>query len=81
MTRRYSGNMRGEQFLGNTYTNEVHNLDQEDTSGNGGSVEGIIKAGHDKPFNYLAEALSAGFDICAKCLGVQSENNQSTSRD
>ena len=69
MTRRFTGNMQGEQFLGNTDKKEVHDLDQEDTAGNGCQIDEIISAGHDKPFNYLAEAHNAGFDNCAKCLG------------
>ena len=69
MARRKSGHMNGEQYLGNTKKTEVHDLDREDTSGNGCQIDEIIRAGHDKPFNSLSAAHSAGYDNCAKCLG------------
>jgi hypothetical protein len=31
MTRRYTGNMNGERYLGNKSTKEVHDLDNEKT--------------------------------------------------
>jgi hypothetical protein len=66
MARRYTGNMSGEQFLGNTNTTEVHDLDQEKTSC---QIDEIIRARHDKPFKTHAAARAAGYDNCAKCLG------------
>lgn len=68
MARRYTGNMSGEQYLGNTNNKEVHDLDNEDTNANGCQINEIIKAGHDKPFNSLSAAHNAGYDDCAKCL-------------
>lgn len=68
MARRYSGNMSGERYLGNTDTTEVHDLDNEDTAGNGCQIDEIIRAGHDTPFETLAGAHRAGYDNCAKCL-------------
>ncbi len=67
--RRYSGNMNGEQFLGNINTMEVHDLDKEDTRASGCQIDEIIQAGHDRPFTSLAVARSRGYDNCAKCLG------------
>ncbi len=69
MVRRFRGNMNGEQYLGNTSTTEVHDLDNEDTAGNGCQIDEIIAAGNDKPFTSLTQAHSAGYDNCAKCLG------------
>ena len=68
MTRRFTGNMKGEQYLGNTNNKEVHDLDNEDTAANGCQIDEIIQAGHDRPFNSLVAARAEGFDPCAKCL-------------
>lgn len=67
--RRFTGHMSGERYLGNTAKKEVHDLDNEDTAKNGCQIDEVIAAGHDKPFNSLTDAHSAGFDICAKCIG------------
>ncbi len=69
MSRRYSGNMNGERYLGNVSKKEVHDLDQEDTNANGCQIDEIIAAGNDKPFQSLSSAHVAGYDNCAKCLG------------
>jgi len=69
MARRYSGNMAGERYLGNTNKTEVHDLDNEDTKSSGCQIDEVIKAGHDKPFTSLSAAHGAGYDNCAKCLG------------
>lgn len=68
MSRRYAGNMNGEQFLGNTNSKEVHDLDNEDTNASGCQIDEIIRAGHDTPFRSLTAAHAAGYDNCAKCL-------------
>jgi hypothetical protein len=68
MSRRWTGNMNGEQYLGNTSTTEVHDLDNEDTSPNGCQIDEIIAAGHDRPFDSLDTAHGAGHNDCAKCL-------------
>lgn len=67
--RRWTGNMNGEQYLGNKNKMEVHDLDKEDTRPNGCQIDEIIKAGNDKPFTTLQAAKNAGYDNCAKCLG------------
>jgi hypothetical protein len=66
MTRRFRGNMSGERYCGNTATKEVHDLDNENTNC---QIDEIIKAGNDRPFNTLTEALAAGYRACAWCLG------------
>lgn len=68
MARRKTGKMNGEQFLGNTSKKEVHDLDNEDTAGNGCQIDEIIAAGNEIPFKTLAVAHAAGYDNCAKCL-------------
>jgi len=68
MTRRHSGNMNGERFLGNRSKKEVHDLDNEQTAGNGCQVDEVIRAGNDVPFNSLASAKQQGYDPCDKCL-------------
>ena len=72
MTRRYSGNMNGERYLGNTNKKEVHDLDNEDTAANGCQIDEIINAGNDKPYSSLNQAHNDGYDNCAKCLSGSS---------
>jgi len=61
--------MRGEKYLGNVHTKEVHDLDNEDTRRDGCQIDEIIAADHDRPFTSLATAYAQGYDNCAKCLG------------
>jgi len=68
MARRWTGNMRGEQYLGNTAKDEVHDLDNEKTAANQCQIDEIIRAGHDKPFTSLASAHGAGYKDCDYCL-------------
>ena len=67
MTRRYKGNMSGEQYLANTSPSkrEVHDLDNENTNC---QIDEIIRAGNDQPFTSLAAAKAAGYDPCFYCL-------------
>lgn len=67
--RRYTGNMNGERFLGNSDKKEVHDLNNEKTGKNECQINEIIAAKHDKPFNSLSDATKAGYDNCAYCLG------------
>ena len=69
MARRYTGNMNGEQYLGNTNKTEVHDLDNEKTGSNQCQIDEIIKAKHDKPFKTHQAAKDAGYDNCKHCLG------------
>jgi hypothetical protein len=58
--------MNGEQFLGNTSTTEVHDLDKENTNC---QINEIIAAGNDVPFRTLQAAKAQGYDNCHYCLG------------
>ena len=69
MARRWTGNMNGEQYLGNTAKKEVHDLDREDTASNGCQIDEVIAAEHDHPFTSIKVAHDSGYDNCAKCLG------------
>ena len=66
MSRRWKGNMNGERYCGNTQTKEVHDLDNEKSQC---QIDEIIAAGHDKPFNTLEAAHTAGYDNCHYCVG------------
>lgn len=68
MARRYTGNMKGERYLANTSPSkkEVHDLDNEKTKC---QIDGIIAAGHDKPYNSQSAANNDGYDNCAYCIG------------
>ena len=68
MSRRHTGNMKGERYLGNTSSKEVHDLDNEDTAANGCQINEIISAKHDTPFTSLASAHVNGYSDCDKCL-------------
>jgi hypothetical protein len=67
MSRRYSGNMRGEQFCGNANSKEVHDLDNERVNC---QIDEIIRAGNDRAFNSLTTAHAYGYDNCRWCLGA-----------
>lgn len=69
MVRRTIGKMRGERYLGNTNTKEVHDLDREDKSKSGCQIDEIICAGHARPFRSLRTAHKEGYSDCAKCIG------------
>lgn len=68
MARRYTGNMNGERYLANTSPSkmEVHDLDNEKVQC---QIDEIIRAGHDKPYNSLAQANADGYDNGAFCIG------------
>ena len=68
MARRYTGNMNGERYLGNTSKNQVHDLDNEKTGKNECQIDEIIAAGHDTPFLSLAAAHGAGYSDCDYCI-------------
>ena len=67
--RRYHGNMKGEQYCGNTNKMEVHDLDNEKVNC---QIDEIIRAGHDRPFLTLSSAKAVGYDNCSWCLGSSS---------
>jgi len=66
MARKWTGNMNGERYLGNSNTKEVHDLDHETSSC---QIDEIIAAGHDRPFESLRDAHVLGYDNCAFCVG------------
>lgn len=66
MTRRYTGNMNGERYLGNRNTKEVHDLDNENSNC---QISEIISAGHDVPFTTLDAAHRSGYDNGHWCIG------------
>jgi len=68
MARRYTGNMNGERYLGNTSRKEVHDLDNEKTGKNECQIDEIIAAKHDKPYTTLTAAHDDGYGDCAYCL-------------
>jgi len=61
----------GRRFLGNRSEKEVHDLGNEDTSGNGCQIDEVLAAGHGVGFipDTLRQAHTEGYDNCAKCLG------------
>lgn len=67
MARRYRAPFYGKRYIGNTNTNEVHDLDNEKT----GCQIDQIKDSHVVTFNpdSLTTAKSKGFDNCAHCIG------------
>lgn len=71
MARRQGPPTFGRQFVGNTNTTEVHDLDNEKTAGNECQIDEIIAAGHAVTFtpDLLAQAHTEGFDNCAHCIG------------
>lgn len=66
MARRYTGNMNGERYCGNSNKMEVHDLDRENSNC---QIDEIIQARNDRPFTTLAAADRAGYDNCHWCLG------------
>jgi hypothetical protein len=66
MSRRYTGGMNGQRYLGNKNKKEVHDLDNEKTLC---QIDEILKAGNAVPFNTLDEANRAGYDNCKWCIG------------
>ena len=56
MSRRYTGNMNGERYCGNTNEEEIHDLDNEKANC---QIDEIIGAGYDRPFNSLSAAHAA----------------------
>ncbi len=66
MARRPGSPLYNARYCGNTNNMEVHDLDNEKSQC---QINEIIAAGHAKAFSSLQEALVAGYDRCAWCLG------------
>ena len=64
--RIYSGNMRGEKYLGNKRKLEIHDLDNEKSLC---LVNNIVFAKQDVPFNSLNEARKQQYKNCSYCIG------------
>jgi hypothetical protein len=71
MARRQGPPTYGKRFVGNTNTEEVHDLDNEQTGPNECQIDEIIAAGHAVIFSpdTLGEAHRQGYDNCAYCIG------------
>jgi hypothetical protein len=71
MARRHNGHMNGQRFLANASPSkrEVHDLDNEKTGSTECQIDKIIAAGHDRPYDSLAQAQAAGYDNCNYCVG------------
>lgn len=67
MTRKYRTPFNGNRYIGNTNTNEVHDLDNEQ---NRCKID-EIKDEHVKTFvpDTHGQAKSEGFDNCHYCIG------------
>jgi hypothetical protein len=57
--------MEGQQFMGNTRSKEVHDLDQEQPAC---PIDKILKAQHETPFLMLSTAHGQGYDNCGHCM-------------
>lgn len=68
MARRYTGNMNGERYLGNTSKMQVHDLDNEQLGKNECQIDEIIKAKNDKPYQSIVVAHNDGYGDCDYCL-------------
>ncbi|MFX0097153.1 MAG: hypothetical protein ACFE7E_05285 [Candidatus Hodarchaeota archaeon] len=69
--RREGAPTYGRRFVGNTNTEEVHDLDNEQTKPNECQIDEIINANHVRTFepDTLDQAHKEGFDNCAYCIG------------
>jgi hypothetical protein len=69
--RRYGYPLYGKQFVGNSNTTEVHDLDNEKTGPTECQINEIISAGHARTFNpdTLEQAHQRGYDNCHYCIG------------
>ncbi len=67
--RRQRYPFNGKRFIGNKNTNQVHDLDKEDTAENGCQID-EIKTEHIKTFvpDTLEQAHKEDFKDCDKCL-------------
>ncbi len=71
MTRRGGPPTWSNRYVGNTNTQEVHDLDKEQTGANECQIDEIIRAGDAVIFapDTVDEAHLQGYDNCAYCLG------------
>ena len=64
--RRFTGNIKGEQYLANTDNKEVHDLDPEMVECR---IDEIISAGKAEPYPSQSAANAAGYEDCQYCIG------------
>jgi hypothetical protein len=57
--------MERQQFMGNTRSKEVHDLDQEQPAC---QIDKILNAGHETPFLMLSTADGQGYHNCGHCM-------------
>lgn len=71
MTRRGGPPTWSNRFVGNSSTQEVHDLDNEKTGPNECQIDDLIRAGDVMLFapDTLNEAHLQGYDDCAHCIG------------
>jgi hypothetical protein len=67
MARRFRSPYNGKRYLVNTNTNQIHDLDKEDTDENACQID-EIKHEHIKMYDYHFEATKDGFVDCDYCL-------------
>ena len=58
--------LNNARYCGNATKKEVHDLDNETLQC---QIDEIIRAGHARAYTSLQEAIAAGDDRCAYCLG------------
>jgi hypothetical protein len=67
MTRRFRFPYSGKRYLANTNKNQVHDLDNEQTSENECQID-EIKTEHIKMYDYLSQAHQDKYQDCDYCL-------------
>ncbi|MDR3628482.1 MAG: hypothetical protein P4L45_16675 [Ignavibacteriaceae bacterium] len=73
--RLYTTHMRGEKYLGNSESKELHDLDKVKQQCN---IDNIVNSGNEIPFSTLKEALSEGFIQCSHCLNQINDQSLKT---
>lgn len=74
--RRYGSHMMGEPYLGNTRTNEVHDLDNETEACR---ISQAVATSTDRPFATLEDAHAQGYRDCPHCLQAIPSTQSNTS--
>lgn len=67
MARRFKPPYNGKRYLANTNTNQVHDLDNEQTGENGCQID-EIKPEHIKMYDDLSQVYLNGFENCDHCI-------------
>jgi len=56
------------RLIGNKHTKEIHNLEKENTKGNGCQIDKFIKSGHGTTVTNAEPLLKKDWSLCAKCF-------------